>query len=448
MKKFWISCALSLSIAASGLPVQSFAAEADDVPLRSLVEQLNGTLGWDAATRSIEVNVGNDKGSFKLDSMDASIKGQAVKLDKKPYLQNGSTLVSAATAAQIKEAFKKADKLLFSFSTVGDSRTEPNTWDVSAQDNKWLVNSKVMTRMANEMRGQQSKMLFFNGDMIMGYTPNSDVNVLNRQYAFWRGLASTIFENGMYVFPVAGNHEVQDRYTDEKGKTVKKATKANEDTWRDNMEDVIIDEKRFAEILGEQVTGWDPSNTPKIGMDNITTDQKQLSYSFDYKGSHFAIINTDPAGNDSHAPTAWLNSDLDKAKARGMKHSFVFGHKMAYYYQFDPANPKSDGLEVDKAAADAFWKVIQDHNATYFSGHEHIFNISQPNGGKAYQVLVGSGGSPFEATKPTGNPTDRMYAWVTVKVYESGKVHIDAYGFDAFFGPTQNIKSWDLENGF
>jgi hypothetical protein len=198
---------------------------------------------------------------------------------------------------------------------------------------------------------------------------------------------------------------------------------------------------------GEKVTGWDPSNYPKIGMDNISTDQSKLSYSFDYRGSHFVVINTDPTGNDGHAPTNWLSDDLTKAKARGLIHMFVFGHKPAYTYYFDKSEAIA-GLDSDMAATDAFWKVIQDNNATYFAGHEHIFNVMQPNNGKSYQVMVGSGGSPFEALKPTDVPSDRMYAWVTVKVYESGKVHMDAYGFDDQFGETKVIKSWDLEKGF
>ncbi|TVY11039.1 stalk domain-containing protein [Paenibacillus cremeus] len=425
----------------------AYAADSGDVTLRAAVEGLNGTLDWSAATQQITVDIGGEKVQLKLGSTDVSLKGQAVKLDKAPYLANGQTFVSTATVKQIQDAMKNSDQLLFTFSTVGDCRIDDTVQDASAQDQKWLVNSKVLTRMMDEMGSQKSKMLFFNGDMIMGYTPNSDVSILNREYAFWRGMVGTAFEHGTYVFPVPGNHEVQDNYKDAKGTTVKAATEANEKTWRDNMGDIIVDEKRFSQILGDQVAGWDPNNYPQIGMDHITTSQKQLSYSFDYRGSHFAILNTDPTGYDTHAPIEWLTKDLEAAKARGMKHSFVFGHKLAYTYYFDET-AKVSGLDADMEHANAFWKIIQDNNATYFSGHEHITNISQPNNGKAYQVVVGSGGSPFEAKKPTSNPIDRNYAWVTVKVYESGKVHMDAYGFDANYGPTQNFMSWDLEKGF
>ena len=58
----------------------------------------------------------------------------------------------------------------------------------------------------------------------------------------------------------------------------------------------------------------------------------------------------------------------------------------------------------------------------------------------AWQVLVGSGGSPFDQSKALspGEPvTDRYYAWANVKVYQSGKVEIDGYGFSDGYGPTK-----------
>jgi hypothetical protein len=107
-------------------------------------------------------------------------------------------------------------------------------------------------------------------------------------------------------------------------------------------------------------------------------------------------------------------------------------------------------LDNDPASRDAFWNVIEQYSATYFCGHEHVFHMGQPRlsqGGKAWQVLVGSGGSPFDAspTDVTLSPqTDRAYAWATVKVYANGKVKITAYGFDDQFGPTHLIRSVTL----
>jgi hypothetical protein len=176
--------------------------------------------------------------------------------------------------------------------------------------------------------------------------------------------------------------------------------------------------------------------------DGRTTDQSKLNYSFDYKGLHFAVINTDAVGVETSAPANWLQADLSAAQGRGIKKFFVFGHKPAYTYVYQ-AGVSGAGLDATPATTakrDAFWSVIENFKATYFCGHEHIYNISQPRGG-AYQVLVGAGGSPFDqkvSGAASANPaTDRSYSWATVKVHADGGVDILGYGFDEHFGPTQ-----------
>lgn len=56
--------------------------------------------------------------------------------------------------------------------------------------------------------------------------------------------------------------------------------------------------------------------------------------------------------------------------------------------------------------------------ATSFAGQKHISHAMRPRkdqGGKAWEVIVGSGGSPFEAGPGDGTtPVDRYYAWATV----------------------------------
>jgi hypothetical protein len=374
-------------------------------------------------------------------------------------------LVSPSASAD-SQGSDDRDDVILSFSTVGDSRQDPVTSDpttlpLSGQDALWLQNTKALSRILRSIEGQGSSLLFFNGDMIMGYgnailpadtstvagIVGSDLVKFYQQYAFWRGAVAGLMENGTYVVPIPGNHETQWKAGG------KKAQPANEDAWRANMSDLILDQARFQNLFGEQ-----PSNT-NVGdnrsYDNLTTDQSKLSYSFDFRGLHFAIINTDPVGNDAHAPANWLSTDLLAARNRGVHRSFVFGHKPAFTYYFGATATgllpdKPSGLDNDLPSRDVFWNIIEQYQATYFCGHEHIFNMTQPRlaqGGKAWQILVGSGGSPFEALPAdvTINPqTDRDYAWATVKVYRNGKVTITAYGFDDHFGPTRVIQSATL----
>ena len=353
-----------------------------------------------------------------------------------------------------------------SFSTVGDSRQDPvapdsTTLPLYGQDSIWLQSTKAWSRIERSITEQKSDILFFNGDMIMGYGNNvlpannttlagilgSDLVLAYKQYAFWRGMVAGMMETGTYVVPVPGNHEVQWKAGG------KKAQVANENAWRANMGDLIMDDRRFSGILGEAPANESVGDSRNV-FDGLTSDQSKLSFSFDFKGSHFAVVNTDPVGKDSHAPTNWLAADLYAARARGAKHFFVFGHKPAFTYYYGsviptpPATPlpgSPSGLDADLPARDAFWDVIELYSATYFCGHEHIFNMMQPRG-KAWQVMVGSGGSPFEAKPgtPTIGTTDRTYAWAKVDVKENDKVVIRAYGFDEKFGPTRLLKTVKL----
>lgn len=371
----------------------------------------------------------------------------------------GSLLSVCLTTLQAQPTSVVTDPVVLKFSTVGDSRQDPKEADVttkplSAQDKIWLQNSKAWSRIMRGIEDQKSKLLFFNGDMIMGYglagpaksasvddVVGSDLMAFYRQYGFWRGMVAPLMEAGTYVIPVPGNHEVQSKAMG------KKAQPENEAAWRANMGDLIIDTDRFKNIVGFEPTNINVQNNATL--DGLVSDQSKLSYSFDIADSHFSIINTDPVGRDNSAPTAWLEKDMENAKAHGAKHYFVFGHKPAYTYQYlvkEPSNPEAVGLDKIVALRDEFWNVIEHFGATYFCGHEHEFNMMQPRGA-AWQVMVGSGGSPWDAQpgEITKYPeTDRAYAWATVSVLQSGKVSVDVYGFSDTYGATQHYKHMEL----
>lgn len=353
-----------------------------------------------------------------------------------------------------------SDPVILTFSTVGDSRQDPvnpdaTTLPLSGQDAKWLQNTKVWSRIMRSMQAQKPNFMFFNGDMIMGYgnaiAPtdttlngilNSDLVAFYKQYGYWRGMVSGMMETGTYVVPVPGNHEVQCKACG------KKAQLANENAWADNMGDLILDTTRLNNLFPDWSTAsYVDSNHPGAA-DGITTDQSKLSYSFDYRGTHFAVINTDAVGKDGFAPVNWLAADLAAAQARGAQHYYVFGHKPAYTYFYQGSDlTKKSGFDANPVNRDAFWNLMEQYGATYFCGHEHIFNMTQPRastGGSAWQVIVGAGGSPFDTAVATSTPTDRMYSWATVKIHQSGQVDINAYGFDDHLGPTVTIQSATL----
>ena len=316
------------------------------------------------------------------------------------------------------------------------------------------------------------------------------------QYAYFRGSVSPLFTSGTYLIPVPGNHETQCSFsaapysasspnpncdsTATGNKTGKTAYADNENAFRANMSDLVselVANLRFSRVSGFNalnVSGVTPTTAPLASPNNgpITSSQAELSYSFDIQATnrlllHFVVINTDPAGADSTAPTDWLDADLKAAKARGADKFFVFGHKPAFTYNYSAASGgkvAAAGLDANPniALRDAFWSVMTKYNATYFCGHEHIPNVqkfSDPTAGSkaaAYQVIVGSGGSPFDdklsgtcpsCTEPAlTNPYDRFYAWALVQVHKSGNVSLNLYGFSDDFGPTQKLRKYSVES--
>jgi hypothetical protein len=458
-----------------------------------------------------------------------------------------------------------ADPVIFSFATVGDSRTDPNKPDATTllananpatqggapsltgkilpQDNEWVQNTQAFAKILSGIQGQNPNLLFFNGDMIYGYgrptlptawangKPNSwttaqtvspDTVFELAQYAYWRGMVANLFTTGTYVIPVPGNHETQCSntaapYASTNTSTLnpncagttagqKTAYADNENMFRFNTSDLVQDltaNLRFSNVSGyfaQNVTGLTAQTAPQGGGNNgsISSDQSYLTYSFDIQAQpglllHFVVINTDPAGADATAPADWLATDLANAKTRGASKFFVFGHKPAFTYNYAAVtggniappttnSPGPGGLDANYVATgtcpgagcvytepyrDAFWSVIAKYGATYFSGHEHTVNVAQyadptgTNAGTPYQVIVGSGGSPFDdklvgtcsATSPPGcveptltHPYDRYYAWALVSVHQSGNVTLQVSGFSDQFGPVQDLSIYDVSS--
>ncbi len=428
-----------------------------------------------------------------------------------------SLLASASLLACIagNSAWAQAsDPVILSFATVGDSRQDnvapdPSQLPLSGQDQIWLQNSKAFGRILREIAAKKSNLLFFNGDMVLGYgnanpsanvsdvgsVINSDLVRFYTEYAFWRGMAATLIEAGTYVVPVPGNHETQCRTAlaapsinpttgaympqtvcgalvngqDTLGSVNggKNAIRQNEDAFRANMGDLILDQTRLPGLLpsGQMLANVDTADHaaqdyPFIaGNTKVTAagPQQQLSFSFDIGASHFVVINNDVSGgNDNTAPVNWLKNDFAAARGRGETNFFVFGHKPAYTYNFAGNAGKAAGLDANAyttANRDAFWNVIQTYGATYFSGHQHTFNMVQPmpapNGSgrpASWQVIVGSGGSPFDPKVTASGlaPTDRDYAYAVVNVYQSGRAIVSVYGFTSAYGPTKLIAQQTL----
>jgi hypothetical protein len=289
----------------------------------------------------------------------------------------------------------------YSFVTVGCNR-------VAAGDtigNISTANVNQLNRTFADIAALSPKpnFLFFTGDMVLGYT--NDSTNLDKELKGWLALwqASPAAAAGIELVAVPGNHETEN--------VAKVATAPAERVWLRDMAAVIAR----------------GGNGPGAGVDGYTTDQSKLTYSFDFKDAHFVTVSTDGVGKDWHTPTTWVASDLAAARARGVKHIFVFGHKPAYAYPTVP----TDGLVFDSTSRNLFWTALATNQAeAMFSAHNHVYFRSQPTG-HTWQIIAGNGGTALDAGLDPNIPTTGSYFGFTlVQVLNSGRVVLKSYGRD------------------
>ena len=293
--------------------------------------------------------------------------------------------------------------IAYSFAVVGCNRVAaPESLGVVSTANVQELNRTFADIAA---LGTKPNFLFFAGDLVFGYT--NDSTALDRELKGWIALyqASPLPASGVELVTIPGNHETDN--------LAKVAVGYGERTWLRNM----------APYIGRGGNG--PAAN---GADGFTTDQSKLSYSFDFKDAHFVTLNTDPVGADWHVPTKWVTADLAAAKARGLKHTFVIGHKPAFPYPTVP----TDGLSFDIPARDAFWSVLTSNQVeAMFSAHNHVYYRTQPALNKTWMVIAGNGGTPIDATADNSlTGTGTYFGFTVVTVTNSGRVFSKSYGRD------------------
>ena len=241
------------------------------------------------------------------------------------------------------------------------------------------------------------KLLFFTGDMVYGLQTAATLQPeLEAWLAHYK--ASPLPATGIELVAVTGNHEVQN-----KSNGVETAYAAAETTW--------------TTVMAAYIRG---SNGPTAGgADQLQTDQSRLTYSFDYRGTHFVIIDTDPVGADGTVPATWIAADVAAAHAAGAAHIFAISHKPAY-----PSPLSADGGLAVPANRDALWTALESgHAEAMLSAHNHLWFKTRPN--RTWQIVAGNGGSLLESGV-TG--ADAYFGFTVVSV--GARVSVTSYGRD------------------
>ncbi len=310
-------------------------------------------------------------------------------------------------------------KIAYSFVFMGCNRVLKG--DKSPEDPS-TANLAQLERSFTEIAAlrPRPKFVVFTGDLVLGLTP--ELNELRHQLESW----VDVYRNSdlgrdrkIRLIAMPGNHE---SLLGEKGSQV--SNPGAEAVWLTEMQ---------AFIAG--------NNGPVAGgPDNLQTDQSQLTYSFDFRDSHFVLINTDPFGAVATVPLNWLHQDLVAADDDPhLKHTFVMGHKQA----FSPADSNSEqALDSNPDNRNQFWDELNSDGVGYYlAAHDHLWHFSTPVSPismlqHTVQIIAGNGGSKEDPKwDAAGKPF--YYGFTLVQVLNNGKVVMKSYGRN--FDPTNYL---------
>ncbi len=359
--------------------------------------------------------------------------GNSVTIDYSSTATNGTLSVTATSSGCTSTARTLAIVLNapitidatnfdYSFVTVGCNRvdyldTAITTGDPDFACGKSTANVYQLKRLFTEIShlNPLPHFLIMTGDIVMGYlTPSTpDTTELAKQLTAWRAIYEShpLSSMGITLIAVPGNHETQDKAA--------------------GKHSFVAAENIFTRIMAPYIHG---SNGPGIGgPDGLATDQSKLTYSFDYGGDHYLMIDTDPTGQDNKTPYHWIASDLQAARANHARHIFAFGHKPAYSSPFTPAGGLDAASTLNQR--DSLWKYFEMYNVeAMFSAHEHLWDSIHPHAGKSWQVINGDGGTRVE---PIWVGAGRQYyGYTIVNLYTNRTVNVMGIGRNTAMSPT------------
>ncbi|MDO8259999.1 MAG: metallophosphoesterase, partial [Candidatus Magasanikbacteria bacterium] len=284
------------------------------------------------------------------------------------------------------------------------------------------VNKKILSALVDNMVKTQpdAKFVIFAGDLVDGSKTNPDQTVT--ELLHWKEVMSPIYSNPNMVWPkiwvVVGNHEVQHPK----------------------------DEENFRKIF------------PDVFL-NGPSDEKGISYSFDYEKHHFVFVTSDRwyYGNPNDTTDDkrdwhyiknldWLENDLKKARKRGVTDIFITSHEPA----FPIGGHLRDGLPnlglklklpLDSTRQwylnqrNEFLRILKDYKVTaYICGHEHLYGRESVDG--IYQIVAGSSGAPLYYFNPKydepKNPEQEFTYEEAVPYYQT---------LNYFYGPGENSQA-------
>ena len=230
------------------------------------------------------------------------------------------------------------------FVIVGDSRGDTNG-----------VNVPILSEIADAIVASGAEFVLFPGDLVNG---GLDQTGMQSQLTTWRTTMQAVYDAGIAVYPVRGNHDL--------------GSPASATPWN-------------AVFTGPYAL---PANGPP-GEINLT-------YSVTHK--NVFVLALDQYITDARVNQTWIDTQL---AANTQPHIVALGHEPAFQVQH------TDCLDDYPANRDAFWASLKNAGCTiYTCGHDHFYDhavIDDGDGNPAndiHQYLVGTAGAPLRSWSP------------------------------------------------
>jgi len=241
--------------------------------------------------------------------------------------------------------------------SLGGSAAEPSwrfivTGDSRGNDNG--VNTVIMGELAAEIVKKQVDFVLFSGDLVQA---NVDQAAMDSQLKTWRDTMQPVYDAGIGVYAVRGNHDID---------------------------------------CPQKDTSWNNIFKGKYAMpNNGPAGEKNMTYSFRHKNAF--VVGLDNYGQPGYTELHRVNQEwLDAQFAANTEpHVFVFGHEPAF-----KANHENC-LDNHMTERDMFWASIEKAGGrTYFCSHDHFYDHARvdddgdPNN-DIHQFIAGTAGAPF-----------------------------------------------------
>lgn len=315
--------------------------EGQDGTSRSDTET-SGNVGWSSDDSGVDDSTGPgyDSDTTGQDDDSSSHNSDTTGFDSETGWEGSDENSDGDTGA---DSDSGPEPEIWRFAVMGDSRGTPLP-----------VNTAVLSKLVDSVLQQDVDLVIFTGDTVFGMA------LLQLQLPIWVDTMKPLWDAGIEVYPVRGNHETQGVNINNLG------------AWQDTF-------------VGKRAL---PTNGP-VG-------HKKATYSKIHKNAMFIALDQYIKPHQVHQD--WLDEQLALAE---VPHIFVYGHEPAFMANHE------DCLDDFPQKRDIFWSSLKDAGVrAYFCGHDHFYDHARVDDGDGdpdndvHQFIVGTTGAELYAWSP------------------------------------------------